>query len=140
VIFLDTSVLFAVAQVSHQHHKASLELWNGCTRKETAISAHTLAELYNTLTGMPPALRLRPRDAMLAIETFLKRLTPIALTPDETVAALKRTSELGLTGGIIYDALLLECARKCEAEQIYTWNLRHFRAVAPDLAERIVSP
>lgn len=140
MIFLDTSVLFAVAQVSHERHRASLELWNGCTRKETAIAAHTMAKLYNTLTGMPPTLRLRPRDAMLAIETFLQRVTPIVLTPEETVAALKRTAELGLTGGIVYDALLLECARKCEAEAIYTWNLRHFRAAAPDLAERIVAP
>jgi predicted nucleic acid-binding protein len=140
VIFLDTSVLVAVAQVSHEHHKASLELWNGCTREDTAISVHTMAELYNSLTGMPPALRLRSRDAVLAIETFLQRLTPIALTPDEYGVALRRTAELGLTGGIIYDALLLECARKCGAEEIYTWNLRHFRAVAPDLAERIITP
>lgn len=140
MIFLDTSVLIAVAQVSHERHKASLELWNGCERRDTAISVHTLAELYNTLTGMPPALRLRPRDAVLAIETFLQRLTPIALTPEEYVVALRRTAEAGLTGGIVYDALLLECARKCEAEAIYTWNLRHFRAAAPDLAERIVSP
>jgi predicted nucleic acid-binding protein len=140
VIFLDTTVLVAVAQVSHERHKASLELWNGCTRKDTAVGAHTLAELYNTFTAMPPTMRLRPRDAVLAIETFLQRLTPIALSPDEYVVALRRTAELGLTGGIIYDALLLECARKCEAEQIYTWNLRHFRAAAPDLAERIISP
>ena len=140
MIFLDTSVLFAVAQVSHERHRSSLELWNGCARRDTAISAHTLAELYNTLTGMPPALRLRPRDAVLAIETFLRRVTPIALTPEETVGALRRTAEGGLTGGIVYDALLLECARKCDAEAIYTWNLRHFCAAAPDLAERIVTP
>lgn len=140
MIFLDTSVLVAVAQVSHEHHKASLELWNGCTRKGTAVGAHTLAELYNAFTGMPPALRLRPRDGVVAIETFLQRVTPIALTPEEYVVALRRTAEPGLTGGILYDALLLECARKCDAEQIYTWNLRLFRVAAPDLAERIVSP
>jgi hypothetical protein len=26
------------------------------------------------------------------------------------------------------------------AERIYTWNVRHFQRVAPDLAERIVAP
>jgi predicted nucleic acid-binding protein len=41
---------------------------------------------------------------------------------------------------MIYDALLLACARKANADRIYTWNLRHFRALAPDLAERIVAP
>ena len=140
MIFLDTSVLVAVAQVSHEHHKPSLELWNRCTRGDSAISAHTLADLYNILTGMPPALRLRPRDAALAIETFLQRLTPIALTAEEYAGAVVRAAQLGLTGGIIYDALLLEGARKCEADPIYTWNLRHFRAAAPDLANRIVTP
>lgn len=140
MIFLDTSVLVAVAQVSHDRHNASVELWNRCSRKDTAVSVHTLAELYNSLTGMPPALRLRPRDAALAIETFLQRLTPIALTPEEYGSVITRTAQLGLTGGIIYDALLIECARKCEADQIYTWNLRHFRAAAPDMAERILHP
>lgn len=140
MIFLDTSVLVAVAHVSHDCHTASLELWNRCTRKDSAISAHTLAELYSGLTGMPPALRLRPRDAMLAVETFLQRLTPIALTSDEYSGALTRVAQLGLTGGIVYDALLLECARKCGVSQIYTLNPRHFRAAAPDLADRIVTP
>jgi predicted nucleic acid-binding protein len=41
---------------------------------------------------------------------------------------------------MIYDALLLACARKAAAERIYTWNERHFKLVAPDLAERIVAP
>jgi predicted nucleic acid-binding protein len=45
-----------------------------------------------------------------------------------------------LTGGIIYDCLLLACARKAQAERICTWNVRHFRSIAPDLAERIVTP
>jgi predicted nucleic acid-binding protein len=51
-----------------------------------------------------------------------------------------RTAALKLSGGIIYDALLMSCARKADAERIYTWNERHFRLVAPDLADRIVTP
>jgi predicted nucleic acid-binding protein len=53
---------------------------------------------------------------------------------------LRRTANLGHSGGMIYDALHLACARKVEAEQIYTWNVRHFRMMAPDLADRIVTP
>jgi hypothetical protein len=45
-----------------------------------------------------------------------------------------------LLGGIIYDALLLASARKVSADRIYTWNLGHFRMIAPDLAARIVEP
>jgi hypothetical protein len=35
---------------------------------------------------------------------------------------------------------LLACARKVGAERIYTWNLSHFPMVAPDLADRILTP
>ncbi len=140
MIFLDTSVLVSVAQVSHEHHTASRELWNHCSRPLAAISTHTIAEVYNTLTAMPPVLRLAPRDAVLALETFLKRLTPVTLSPEEYMDALGRTANLGHSGGMVYDALHLACARKIAAEQIYTWDVRHFRQLAPDLAERIITP
>lgn len=140
MIFLDTSVLIAIAQVSHERHKPSRELWKQCSWHSAAISTHTIAELYNTLTAMPPVMRLAPRDAALAVETFLQRLTPVTLTADEYVETLRRTANLGRSGGIIYDALHLVCARKIEAERIYTWNVKHFQMAAPDLAERIVTP
>jgi predicted nucleic acid-binding protein len=140
VIFLDTSVLIATAQVSHTRHKPSRELWNQCVRHPAAVSNHTIAELYNTLSAMPPSLRLAPRDAVLAVETFLQRLTPVALSAEEYLETLRRTANLGHSGGMIYDALHLACARKVQAEQIYTWNVKHFQMVAPDLADRIVTP
>jgi predicted nucleic acid-binding protein len=140
VIFLDTSVLIATAQVSHERHRPSRDLWNQCTRQDTGISTQTIAEVFNTLTAMPPALRLVPRDAVLAVETFLQRLSPITLSADEYMETLRHTANLGYSGGMIYDALILACARKVQAEKIYTWNARHFRMVAPDLAERIVTP
>jgi predicted nucleic acid-binding protein len=138
--FVDTSVLIATAQVSHMHHTRSRELWNQCTRQTTAVSTHTIAEIYNTITAMPPALRLAPRDAVLAVETFLKRLTPVELSAEEYIETLHLTANLGHSGGVIYDALLLACARKVNAEQIYTWNVKHFKMAAPDLADRILTP
>jgi predicted nucleic acid-binding protein len=140
VIFLDTSVLIAIAQVSHERHTPSLQLWNQCTRNLAAVSTHTIAEVYNTLTAMPPVLRLAPLNAVVAVETFLQRVTPVALSAEEYMEAVRRTASLGHAGGIIYDALHLACARKVGAERIYTWNIRHFRMIAPDLAERIVTP
>ena len=140
MIFLDTSVLVAIAQVDHVHHEPSRELWNGCAAKETAVSAHTLAEFYSSVTSMPPGVRLSGRDAIVAMETFLRRIVPIALTSNEYIETLKSCAALGLTGGTIYDALHIACARKLSAERIYTWNLRHFRRAAPDLAGRIVEP
>jgi len=140
VIFLDTSVLIATAQVSHERHTPSSELWNQCTAQLAAVSTHTLAEVYNTLTSMPPVMRLAPRDAVTVLEVFLKRLTPVTLTADEYMQTLAKTASLGHSGGMIYDALHLACARKIRAEQIYTWDVRHFRLLAPDLANRIITP
>ena len=140
MIYLDTSVLVAVAQVQHQDHAACRNLWNSCTRDKTATSAHTLAELYSSLTSMPPVLRLRPRDAVRAIEIFLARLTPISLGSSEYLDALGRAEDLGMGGGIVYDLLHVACARKCGAEQIFTLNLKHSRTAAPELADRIQKP
>jgi hypothetical protein len=46
----------------------------------------------------------------------------------------------GFTGGRVYDALLLSCAPKAKAQTIYTWNAKHFQAIAPELAGRIRTP
>ncbi len=140
MIFLDTSVLVAIAQVDHVHHVPSRQLWNGCLAGETAVSAHTLAEFYSSVTSMPPGIRVSGRDAMSALETFLQRVTPTALTSDEYIETLKTCATAGLTGGTIYDALHIACARKVNAECIYTWNTRHFHRAAPDLAQRIREP
>lgn len=85
-------------------------------------------------------MRFRPEQALLVMEDVLSRMQIVSLLPDEYVSAIRRTAGLGLSGGLIYDALHLECARKFNAERIYTWDARHFRMIAPDLADRIVEP
>ena len=140
MIFLDTSVLIAVAHVHHMHHAPSLDLWNRCARADTVVSAHTLAEVYNVLTAMPRGYRLSPRAAADAVDVFLARVTPVELSAEEYVAAIRAASALGVAGGSIYDALHVACARKVNADFIYSWNLRDFERVAPDLAGRIARP
>jgi hypothetical protein len=68
------------------------------------------------------------------------RMTPIALDAEEYFAAIRQAADRGLTGGRIYDALLLACAAKCEARVIDTWNVKHFHAIAPDMAQLIQTP
>ncbi|GAC1639669.1 MAG: hypothetical protein NVS9B14_20930 [Candidatus Acidiferrum sp.] len=53
---------------------------------------------------------------------------------------MRAAAERGIAGGRVYDALLLQCARKSKAEIIYTWNLKHFQAIAPDLTKRMRTP
>ena len=108
--------------------------------QEASCAAHTLAELYASLTGMRPPHRVRPEQAALILDHFRTNLDCIALTANEVFQTIRQAAALKLPGGIIYDALLLACARKVQAEQIYTWNVKHFQMIAPDLAERIVTP
>ena len=139
-IFLDTSVLIAAVRTADERYAASNHLVQTCTPGKACCAAHTLAEVYASLTGMRPPNRFRPDQAMLLLDGFRAKLSCVALTADEVQETTRRVSRLGLAGGVIYDALLLACARKMDAEQIYTWNERHFKLVAPDLAERIVTP
>jgi hypothetical protein len=41
---------------------------------------------------------------------------------------------------MVVDALLLECARKAGLERVYTFNTRHFQALAPELAGIVCAP
>ena len=139
-IFLDTSVLVASAREPDGRHEASFKLLSLCTPQQASCAAHTLAELYATLTGMQPPNRFQPEQALSVLRTVKARLACIALSAEEVFQTVDRTADLKLPGGIIYDALILACARKAKVERIFTWNAKHFQMVAPDLAERIVTP
>lgn len=89
---------------------------------------------------MRPPNRFRPEQAILVLDQVKASLLCIALSAEDVFRTVRQTAALKLPGGIIYDALLMACARKVNAEHIYTWNEKHFRMVAPDLADRIVTP
>lgn len=138
--FLDTSVIVASVRQTDLRHDTSRRLFLSCNPEEACCAAHSLAEVYASLTGMRPPNRFRPQQAMLVLERVRTTLECVTLTADEMLETIKHTSVLKLPGGIIYDALLLACARKANVERIYTWNERHFKMVAPDLADRIATP
>jgi len=140
MMFFDTSVLVAASDEDHEHYAASHRRLLEAKTSTAACGAHTLAELYAVISVMPGAMRLRPQHAVMVISSILERLKAVALTPEEYMAAIVAASDNGIRGGTIYDALLLACARKVKAKTIYTWNVRHFRAAAPDLADRIQEP
>lgn len=84
--------------------------------------------------------RLEPEQALICIEQIAACCKSIALHPGEYLAEIRRAASSRTPGGQFYDALLLACARKANADRIVTWNTRHFSALAPDLAGRIFSP
>ena len=133
-------MLIAAFWRGHPHHAASLELVSEATKQKSACALHALAEVYATMTALPVKEVIPPDQALLFVEEARARLTIVTLTEDEYSRTMEQAAVRGLASGRISDALLLLCAAKCEAEVIYTWNLKHFRDVRPDLAERMRTP
>lgn len=138
--FLDTSVLVATFYGDHEHHQPSKDLFLRYKKKEVGCAAHSLAEVYATLTGMPGKDRVSPDSALLFLADVRDRLTLIALTPEEYFETLEINSRVGVTGGGVYDALLAQCALKAKADVIYTWNIKHFKRLMPAVASRVTTP
>lgn len=65
-------------------------------------------------------------------ENVVKHFHLLGLTGNEYAALIREAALAGIQGGAIYDAVLLKSAVKAEVDRIYTLNLKHFRAVAPD--------
>lgn len=92
------------------------------------------------MTTLPVKPPIPSEQALLFVQEVQTRLTLITLDQHEYLETIQRSSEQGFTSGRIYDALLLQAASKCEAQIIYTWNLKHFRALAPELSSIIRTP
>jgi predicted nucleic acid-binding protein len=138
--FVDTNVLVSAFHTDLARHEASLTLLEKYPQTQICCSAHSMAELYSTLTRMPPPRRARPEEAMLFLADIKSRLTAIALTPEEYFAAISEYSAMGVVGGAIYDALIARCALKARAEKIFTWNIRHFRQFGPEVEKKLRTP
>lgn len=138
--FLDSSVLVAAFLGDHPHHEASAAVFAGSAKKHSSCGVHSLAEVYSTLTILPLKPMVAPEQALLFLSDVRARLSLISLDEAEYLETLERAAQSRISGGRVYDALLLRCAAKSKAETIYTWNLKHFSQLAPELASRIRTP
>lgn len=136
-VFFDTSVLVPAVTDQLPNHKAALACLISGTRgrgEEPMTSAHALAECYATLTALPLRRRITGPEALQLIETnFVKRLKISTLSQADTMRALRMTCASGGISGRVYDALHVMAARKAGCERIYTYNVLHFRELAPDM-------
>ena len=140
MIFMDTSVLICASIPSDSRHEACLDVLCTADTLGGICASHSLAELFSNLTGRPRPLRVAPVEAARIVAHTSKRFHFVSLTESEYVQAVEGLARLGHSGGMIYDALILACARKFKATRIYTLNPRHFRLVAPDLSAKIFEP
>jgi predicted nucleic acid-binding protein len=138
--FFDTSVLVAAVSVHHMHHAPSQSAYLASSKNNSSCAAHSLAEVYATLTRLPGKQRMSSEQALLVVDDIRQRLTTIALDENEYYSAITDAAAEDILGGAIYDALIAQCALKGNATVIYTWNLAHFRRVGSEVARRAQTP
>ncbi|HEX5718579.1 MAG TPA: PIN domain-containing protein [Thermoanaerobaculia bacterium] len=139
----DTSVLVAaVVQAHSMHAKALPWLMRAQDRDlQLVLSAHSLAELYASLTRLPVSPRITPDRASKIIDGVIAAADEIVpLSPEDYTSTIQRISGMGLAGGIVYDALIACAAGKARVERLITFNASHFRRVWPEGEPLLVTP
>ena len=138
--FFDTSVLVPVFYGDHQHHAPSMDCFLRHRKNQACCGAHSLAEVYSSLTRMPGRHRISGEQAMLFLSDIRQRMTIVSLDDEEYFQAIEGAAASGVVGGAIYDALLAHCAAKAKAEKIYTWNVKHYEQLGGEVVGRVRTP
>ena len=138
--FFDSSVLVPALLPDHVHHARSFAAFAAASRKNAGCAAHSLAEVYSTLTRYPGKQRLSAESAALLVQEVEHRLTLVGLDGDEYLAAINRIAGMGIVGGAVYDALIAACAAKAKADMVYTWNIAHFVLLGNEVAREVRTP
>ena len=132
---LDSNVIIAILAEAHEHHAASLALITEGNTAAYAISAHSYAETYNTLTrrGDRAPFRFSAAEARAALESLRAVTKLVGLTPSQSFDAVRAFASAGRIGPQLYDALIGEAAIAHDIPCIVTWNTRHLRALFPSV-------
>jgi predicted nucleic acid-binding protein len=141
--YFDTAVLVAASVARHEHHSQSIVAFESVREKRIQghVSGHGLSEAYAVLTRTPFKPAVYPSEAWNLLNTdILPYFEIVTITPQMYRETIRDCAEKGWIGGRIYDALHIRCAIESNCERIYTFNVRHFQQLAPDLAQRICSP
>ena len=139
----DTSVIIASLVEVHPMHQRAFPWLKQAKEKdfELIVAGHTVAKLYAVLSTLPTKPRISPAVAWRLIRENIEPVGKIvSLTAAEYSSTIKKISEMGLAGGITYDALIAKVAEKSKVEQLLTLNPDHFKRVWPEGEKIIVSP
>jgi predicted nucleic acid-binding protein len=126
-------VLAAALERTHEHHAASIGIFDRARDGELAVAAHALAEAFSTLTRPNGPFRWSPAEAWDGISSIIKVTTLVGLTPASTVDAVRGYAQQGGIGPRLYDRLIGEAAPRNRIGIIVTWNVQHMKSLFPDL-------
>ena len=132
---LDSNVVVAILAEAHEHHEASLALLTCANPARFAVSAHSYAEAYGTLTrrGERAPFRFIAEEAWAALASLRASTGLVGLTPAQTFETVGAYAASGGIGPRLYDALIGRAAVVHGIPAIVTWNVGHMRGLFPDL-------
>ncbi len=140
-IFLDTSVLVAAFWGDHPQHDLSVAIVKTASPGSAFCAAHTVAEVYSTMTRLPVKPPIPPEQALLFVQQIRQLFTVVPLTDEEYFSTVERLAQNGLAKNYIYDALIVRAAEKSGADIVYTWNISDFLKVSsPSILSKIRVP
>jgi len=139
----DSNVLVSALVETHPFHlKAIKWLTEVKENKITGvISAHSLAEIYSTLTNLPIYPKISPNLAHnLIYQNILPIFDFVELTVEDYKTVLNIASQNQIIGGTIYDALIAHAAHKAQVDKLLTFNTKHFKKAYPLIADIVEEP
>lgn len=142
-ILFDTSVLVAGIIEQHPMHAAAFPWLKRAQAQEFEmfVAGHTLAELYAVLTTLPVSPKITPDMARRLIHDNIETTAKtVSLSASDYISVIKQTAELGLSGGIIYDAIAAKAAQKSGVDRLLTFNTDDFKRVWPEGIGHIARP
>lgn len=103
---VDSSVAVAALDPSHEFHLPCRQI---CTSTRPALAGHAAFETFSVLTRLPGPSRVDPVTATRLLQLAFPERCWLSGRHQLTLSA--RLGELGLVGGMVYDALVAEAAR-----------------------------
>jgi predicted nucleic acid-binding protein len=142
-VYFDTNVLVAALKGEHFHHVGSFAAIQRVRRGEIEgyTSGQALTEVYSVLTRTPFAVPIYPDEALAMIQrSILSAFHMIDISSQSYLAAIAACPHAGWKGGKVHDAVHIQAAQQAGCELIYTYDLDHFRSLAPEWSSRIQAP
>lgn len=142
-IYVDTNIVVANVVESHIHHQPSTRLFDLVIagRHEAFISAHGLSEIFSVLTRTPFIPPLRPAEVwQILADDFLPVLNLVELSAVDYREIVRECAQSGFGGGRVHDVGHLRAAQKAACQRIYTFDVKAFQQLAPNLSSRIMTP
>lgn len=139
----DSNVLVSALVETHPFHIKAIKWLTRVKDKEISgvISAHTLAEVYSTLTNLPIYPKISPNLAHNLInQNILPIFEFIELKVEDYMTVINIASQIQITGGTIYDSLIAHAAHKARVDKLLTFNTKHFKKAYPLIADIVEEP